>query len=475
MRLNEPIELKGYFWLPGKERERIPGTLRISDGGNITLEILGHFGKSIENFAAVLNSSPENELDISRIIGVLEKERLVTLDECFYTRRKHSFHGVAKSEIVANWAIVGVAYDEGEEVLIDSFSFSVEGIDEWLQVNNLTTSFDDDGKNVLVKYTQKDDVELCSNDEFCICIKFGCGLKHDRTSSIRIEKDSSINISWKNPVSPSTCVALAHKLVSFICLALDDIVCIMSVKASSSSLHSRPNGAASDPMSMLLYYSAINYVEKRQGVKKRHALFSFQDIKDESKSVVSAWLAAYDLIEPALGLYFFSRMSMQKYSESRFLALSQAIETYHRRTTDETLMAPDKFQEALDEIKKSIAPENWDWVSQKLKYGNELSLNKRILSMLTEFNSFFGTKKDIKKLCRVIVDSRNYFTHYDNELSDKVARGENLWALCLKMEILLQLHLLARLAFSREKIEVIVRSSNRIDQALKLKVVLDAT
>ncbi len=44
MRLSEPIEKQGFFWLPDDAENKLPGILRISDSGEITVE-LSYFGE----------------------------------------------------------------------------------------------------------------------------------------------------------------------------------------------------------------------------------------------------------------------------------------------------------------------------------------------------------------------------------------------------------------------------------------------
>lgn len=48
MRIREEFKKTGYFWLPSGPEKKIPGTLVISDGGEIELEVVGLFDESIE-------------------------------------------------------------------------------------------------------------------------------------------------------------------------------------------------------------------------------------------------------------------------------------------------------------------------------------------------------------------------------------------------------------------------------------------
>ena len=83
MRLEEEYKKTGYFWLPEKEDNKIPGVLSIDDGGSIELEVVGHFDEAMRPLSG--------DDDLSRIIGHVEKDGLVTLDDCFYTKKEFFF------------------------------------------------------------------------------------------------------------------------------------------------------------------------------------------------------------------------------------------------------------------------------------------------------------------------------------------------------------------------------------------------
>ena len=116
MRIEEEYKKTGYFWLPEKEENKIPGILSIDDGGKIELEIVGHFDEGMKPL-----TSDDN---LSRIIGHVEKDGLVTLDDCFYTKKNFAFGGISKSKIIANKVLSGAAWDKDEEVAFNTFSFS---------------------------------------------------------------------------------------------------------------------------------------------------------------------------------------------------------------------------------------------------------------------------------------------------------------------------------------------------------------
>ena len=136
MRIKEEIKNYGDFWLPSAPAKRIPGILSISDGGSIELELFGVFGKIAEN--------PKQ---IDRIVGHVEKKGFVTLDECFCRNMFSSVSTpsvrdeISKSLIDVTTVFTGVAYREGEIPRFDTFTFSVEGIDEWVAISGIEDNY----------------------------------------------------------------------------------------------------------------------------------------------------------------------------------------------------------------------------------------------------------------------------------------------------------------------------------------------
>lgn len=129
MKIKEEFKRYGYFWLPSLPDKQIPGTLSISDGGVINLELFGVFG----TFDRALKR-------IERIVGHIEKEGFVTLDDCYCRSMSSSvdtsrtFDDISKSSIEVARVFTGVAYREDEVPRFDTFTFSIEGIDEWVGI-----------------------------------------------------------------------------------------------------------------------------------------------------------------------------------------------------------------------------------------------------------------------------------------------------------------------------------------------------
>ena len=207
-----------------------------------------------------------------------------------------------------------------------------------------------------------------------------------------------------------------------------------------------------------VYYPSWPY-SKDEPETNRIKLFEFEEIQNDAENIINNWIEAYEKITPAFNQYFLAKMGMQTYLEERFMALAQGLEAYHRRTSEEKRMDETEFEKLVEHLIDQCPEEKREWLSDKLNYGNEVSLRNRIKRMIEPFKDTIGTSKERRELIESIIVTRNYLTHYDLSLESKAVKDEDLWPLCLKMELLFQLHFLQLIGFSREQIDSLLANS----------------
>ena len=98
---------------------------------------------------------------------------------------------------------------------------------------------------------------------------------------------------------------------------------------------------------------------------------------------------------------------------------------------------------------------------------NRMNLRNRIEEIIEPFKDIIGTDEERQELITSIMDTRNYWTHYNPELESKVAKGWNLEVLCSKIEALFQLHFLQLLDFSQGKIRSIAWNCQELRRKLR--------
>jgi len=460
MRVEEEYKKAGYFWLPEKEENKIPGILSISDGGEVELEIVGHFDEGL--------TSLNDDDDLSRIIGHVEKDGLITLDNCFYTEKNISFDGISKSKVLVHKVLSGAAWDKDEAVTFNTFSFSVDCLDEWVGISGIKVDNEWNRRTATISYEppEKISLELGNGMKLEICFAYTLP-RFPNLTEAKITQRAYFRLESDGLRDMSDFTSVAFKITNLMCFAMDEIVSIKNVSATSSEIQRDVGDDKTYPVPISIYYQSIPFSEKVTKKNRRDMLFNFGAIKTNAQEVFNNWLNAYKYLSPALNLYFSTKAGAQRYLDGKFLALVQGLETYHRRTSKETLMDKNHFYSLVSEILKGCPKKHIDWLKSRLMYGNEINLGKRINKIIEPFKDHLGTSKERSKLLRKIVDTRNYLTHYSESLHDKSAKGRDLWVLCMKMEAIFNLNFLKVIGFTDEEINEVVENCRPLKQKLK--------
>jgi ApeA N-terminal domain 1 len=455
MRIKEEFKRSGYFWLPSAPEKRIPGTLSISDGGNIELEIMGLLEEA---------NAFTYDLNLKRIVGNIEKDGLVTLDDCSYMQKIVSFDEISKSPLLVKYVFSGVAYKEGESISFNTLNFSVEGIDEWVEISGIKVDSHYKSCTGTITYQPPETISLNLNNGMQLLIIFSWTIPISTTNMTKAEiaQKTYFKLVSAEERELNDFIAIAHKITTLLCFAIDETVCLDHVTATSNKI--REN--MTEPVPIRIYYQSQPYSKDKPKIEWDRMLFRYGLIQNDAERIINNWIDAYDEIAPALNLYFSTKTRAQKYLDGKFLALAQGLETYHRRKSNEKLMDEVIFKELVENLVLKCPEEHKEWLKGRLMYGNEINLGKRIKSIIKPFNSVIGTRREREKIIRKIVDTRNYLTHYDESLEAKAASGQDLLSLCFKMEAFFQLHFLQLLGFTQKEIKLLLSDCYQLKHKL---------
>lgn len=459
MRIEDEYVKTGYFWLPERDEKKIPGVLTIKNGGDINLEVVGLFDDSIKSF--------NSDDDLDRIIGHVEKDGLVTLENCFYTNKNISFGSISKSRICVNKVLSGVAYDHNEVVTFNTLSFSVDCLDEWVGISGISVDNDWERKTATIGYIPPENISYVLDGGMKLEICFAYTLPgFPSTTEAKVTQRVYLKLSSEELRPLSDFTETAYKLTNFLCFAIDTTVALKGLSATSKEIQRDGGNGKQYPVPVKVFYPSIPFTEKAPDKSWHRMLFTYGTIKNNAQNVFNHWLRAYEIMAPALSLYFSTRNGAQKYLDGKFLALAQGLETYHRRTSSEQLMDSSEFDALVSTISENCPDEHAEWLNGRLMHGNEINLGKRLKRIIEPFKDKLGNSKERNKLLRKIVDTRNYLTHYSENLKDNAADGEELWILCQKMEVIFQLHFLKVVGFSDEEIESVVENCYPLKQKI---------
>ena len=460
MRLSEPIEKTGFFWAPEDAENRLPGILRIAETGAATLEMFGLSKGLLSRRPLDDPFLSQRDETANRIVGVVGKNESVTLERCFRRGWNSNFGGLWTSTIRAECAFIGAIYEAGEDITFSKVRFSVEGLDEWLRVSGIHVDHNWDEKSASIGFDPPKEIALPLPGGIEMKFDFRWTLPgFPSITEARITQKAYISLISTELRPPDDFLALIFKIHNFLCFAINRTVSLESVTAYSTELTKEREDGSTDESPIKVYYESLPRSEVKPKIRLPDMLFLYRGVEKEFEEILDRWLKSYEISEPAFNLYFASKSGAHKYLDRKFLSFVQGIETLHRRNSQETLMPEEEFSNLLDTMLKNVPHDRRAWVEEKLKYANEWSLRKRISEMVEPFQDFFGSSSERKHFISKIVVTRNYLTHYDSEIEDQAASGEDLWILCRKLEALFQLHFLRIIGIKDEDIATIVKGN----------------
>lgn len=464
MRISEPIETTGTFWVPERPEDQLRGTLRISESGEVRLDVVGDMNFTFKD----VHSSTGVSERLDRIVGKVEKGGPVTLDGCLYHLSKITSHNGPESTSRADLAFVGVNYNKEEETSFTEFRFSVEGLEEWLELPGIGRLPTTPQKGGSKQYRRIDPIlqNLPDGISMNIIVESTTSPPFSQNSGPLIIRRAFISLLSEKPRDIEFFSHLAFKLCNFLSLALDQAVSIKSISVSSEQ--ASVDTTTSVPPPIQVFGQFAPWTEQRPTVGPHRMLFTHREAKCRLKEdILTGWLKKYVDYEPAFDVYFLTCAKPTQMLETKFLQLTQGIEVLHNRTSPETTVMPKcKYRKFLASALCSV-PREWPedkqkWIRNKLHSANQLTLRERIWQMIEPFQLWFGNDEDCENFAKRIVDNRNHLTHYSSGTERRAAKVQELITLYEKLEALFRLHLLKFIGFDDKSIDSIVRSNARL-------------
>ena len=403
----------GYFWFPSFKQDKFYGKLIIENNGKVTLEVFGSFNKTLHSY---FNDNKE----IKRILGETEKG-YVTLEKCFVISSSHKIDkSISKNKIYVTTLFSNNQYEEDENILFNIFSFSVDGLNEWLNIRKIKTI-----KNTIESEGNQNYI-FNLNEKLKLEFRISVSISSEYYES-SMKQSSRIELISDEKKPFEYFIQNAEKIVKFLSFGIDKSINIKDVIVMDNDIYNIFEDKKF-PIEIEVYSQIIYFVKDVPKIESYTMLFQYTDIEDSFEQKINNWIEAYNNIESALNLFFSIRYNSNQYLESQFLFLAQALETYHRQL-----------------------------------YHSNKNFKVRIEELLIRFKKYIGTDDEVKSLVENIKITRNYYTHYEKKLLDKgVTSSNKLIYLIKKIEGILQLLILTQIGFNDIEIENIFNRNNRL-------------
>jgi hypothetical protein len=203
-----------------------------------------------------------------------------------------------------------------------------------------------------------------------------------------------------------------------------------------------------------------------------HFFISAAQLAEQLPVLVDAWLALMPKIGTVNDLLQSIVASDALWLHVEFLSLMHVLEGMHRATREGLYMAEDKYKEVQSALTAAIPTQvgvhHRESLKSRIKYGNQISLAKRLAELAESLPESIRIKVlgCASGVPRRWVDTRHYYTHWDEELKPEVLDGAPLYYVNTRLRMFSRILLLRMIAIDDGLLEQALAGTNRWAQEL---------
>jgi ApeA N-terminal domain 1/Apea-like HEPN len=443
--LQEDFELGGRFWLPQASNQALHGTLRYRDG-RVTLRLLGVFGSAP---AGALTDAAEF------ILGSTERGPC-TLWRSWRSQANTTILGgevdpyASGSTWSTNRLFMGAHFVDVAGMLFRESRFAFQELPAWLGRAPFDVDFT--AGVVRARYEFPDDI-VVPLPSLNATLRIDAGL----TQSGNVFEE----LTLKQPVEVAVEVE-EPRPYEWYHDRLGDLRALLGLLVGEAVMPTRFRGVTADRRPVTVFFSLTGEPSERS-VHPAEMIFPYPRIDDRFPEIAERWFALQVDLNVVVALFFGTLYARGLPREFRFLALTQALETYHRRRHPGLYVDEDAYEPVRDALTAAI-PAGTDGalrqaLAKRLEYGNQFALRRRLNDLLASLaGSSDAVTNDPKTFVEAVVAERNYLTHYPPGESEPMTALECVQT-SMRLRAFMTLMLLAEVGLSgQEAAEAVSRA-----------------
>jgi len=466
--LSDSFSLSGEWYLPADAGQTIAGVLQYSQEGT-ELRLHSTFRPLMGTISAG-DSSPEYPV----VCGVTTSGEPVTILKAIRSGNSISFGAVGLRQaerLISSWLLIGQHVDAG--TTYPEVHFRVPGLQVWLSRAMVQEKFGDNAElgghfySFQLLPLQDESVRVASlnatvafepryttsSDQFSISVT--------SEAWIVIRPDTPQTLEWHLEQH-----GRLEPLLAF----------LAGIPMSPDRIEAKLSGSLS-AVAVQVSMRDVHYCT----FKGLHEFFMPRGTMDlDLPLLVNNWFELNQQVRTPSQLALSVLGSERLWLHVEFLSLIQALEGFHRGLYPGTYMS----DEAYERVKRSIGgaipsdigADHRASLASRIRYGNQISLAKRLNQLVgclpeSVREVVLGTDG---KIPRSWIDTRNYHTHWDEELRANVIEGKEMHNANVRMRSLLRVLYLRHVGVPEVALLKALTNTSNVSQQLVHVNAMDA-
>ncbi|MBI5960161.1 MAG: hypothetical protein HY866_15580 [Chloroflexi bacterium] len=458
----EEFEYKGLWWLPQSPDHQVAGTLKFHPVDGAVLETTG-------------DTLIRQDGVIETICGYTNKGDPVTLWKCIRSGETWAV-GYVSSTYQVHVIFIGCHFEKYEDIVFDSISIRYTYLEQWFGISGFSSDFkfSEKGERIGTEISYKLPERFESRiDNLNIAFYHRHRVVGDQFVDFHMNQATYVEITPDQPMHYNDFQEdVIYHLRNFLSLGTGSAILPIVIIGKNKNCTMKISENESVPRDVYIFYNPQGSIlEEKRKIHPSEKLFYFQDIADNFQTHLQNWFNKAEKLLPVFDLYFGIFYIPSMYIHLEFITLAQALETYHRRMYGGVYMPAEQYEpirKALNEaIPTGLDDSHRSSIKHKIQYGYEYSLRTRLKHILK--NVLAPYQQIVDRLIGnhgefigQLVDTRNYLTHYTEEL-EKVAitDPQKQYAFVQKMKLLIQLCFLVELDLPAETVNKLTTDNRK--------------
>lgn len=434
--MNENIEYIGYWYLPNNKKDEFYGKLSLCND-EIKLEIYGRF----EGIARC-----DELIDIDTINGFTVCGKVITLFDNYSLGMTMNMPGMITSRYKSGYMIIGEEYKNKEDCILSNISCNYTNLFEWINISGLKHTYEGRKSILEYEYPENYTYEL---EDFTLKIGVNLSQKMNR-SKVEMIQYAFIEFDNLKDCNFQSALEVIFDFSRFLTLCIGQSVLPYDIKANNI-----------DDKEVKIIIPIKNNYEK--DIMNHNMLVPFKFVSNQFQNCLINWNLKKEKLEPVID-YVVDSQDKVFHVPLSFIKLSQAMETFSRRMRINCKMDEDEHNKRIEYILDKIDVDEYkEWLNEKLRYSNEPSLSYRIKEILKEVNFIVDLNSaERKKIAKKIVDTRNYYTHFDESKKELSMSVDEMFCISKYMELVLKVLIMKELGIDEKSIQLQLKHLNNM-------------
>ena len=338
-------------------------------------------------------------------------------------------------------------YDNKTKMNLNHINIQFHNIENWIDKDSLDVVLEND--STIINHTENKISYKYNEMNIDFLIEFNRSIKFN---SFSIKKEYSIQIDSETGIHFMEILKIIRSLKNFLTFTMYNPTNLKNITCSVNE--------TVKPLKINIYSKLLDYTPTE--LNRINILLKFSDIESE-KDIFERWFKINEKYKPLFDIYFMN-FSDNITIEYQLLSYTQALEGYMRKNEifKDNFMNSEDYESVKKELNEYIdnsimeSGQKDSW-RNKIEFGNEVSLRKRLKDLIRYLDDFDITKKIINGKFNEFIDNvvyiRNYYTHYSHNNKPDV---NNLINTTFNLRLLIELCILNELNFDEEFIDYVL-------------------